>query len=92
MLQVRNLPDEVHARLKERAVAEGMTLSDYVKRELTQLAQYRSNAEILAAARERAKARGLTIDAEDTVAALHEERRLRDEHMDWVFAQRGSEK
>ncbi|MDQ0613557.1 plasmid stability protein [Microbacterium sp. W4I4] len=53
MLQVRNLPDEVHARLKERAAAERMSLSDYVARELERLVQYRSNAEILAAARER---------------------------------------
>lgn len=53
MLQVRNLPDEVHAKLKERAAAERMTLSDYVARELGRITQYRSNAEILRAARER---------------------------------------
>ena len=34
MLQVRNLPDEVHARLKERAAQERMSLSDYVAQEL----------------------------------------------------------
>ncbi len=51
MLQVRNLPDEVHARLKERAAQERMSLSDYVAQELTRLVRYRSNAEIIAAAR-----------------------------------------
>ncbi|PJI51404.1 hypothetical protein CTI14_61030, partial [Methylobacterium radiotolerans] len=49
MLQVRNLPDEVHARLKERAAAERMSLSDYVARELEDLVRYRSNAEVLEA-------------------------------------------
>ncbi|GAA4372766.1 FitA-like ribbon-helix-helix domain-containing protein [Agromyces bauzanensis] len=51
MLQVRNLPNDVHARLKERAAAERMSLSDYVARELTRMVAYRSNAEILEAAR-----------------------------------------
>lgn len=74
MLQVRNLPDEVHARLKERAAAERMTLSDYVARELTELVRYRSNAEIIAASR----ARNLNISREDIVSALQEERDERD--------------
>jgi len=34
MIQVRNVPDEMHRALKPRAAAEGMTLSDYIKREL----------------------------------------------------------
>ena len=51
MLQVRNLPDEVHARLKERAAQERMSLSDYVAQELTKLVRYRSNAEIVREAR-----------------------------------------
>ena len=34
MLQVRNLPDELHAALKERARSEGMTMSDYVTKVL----------------------------------------------------------
>lgn len=53
MLQVRNLPDDVHVRLKERAAAERMSLSDFVARELGKLVQYRSNAEVLQAARDR---------------------------------------
>ncbi|QAY72745.1 hypothetical protein ET445_04710 [Agromyces protaetiae] len=53
MLQVRNLPDDVHAKLKARAAAERMTLSDYVARELAKLVEYRSNAEILQALRAR---------------------------------------
>jgi antitoxin FitA len=34
MIQVRNVPDDLHRKLKMRAAAEGMTLSDYIKREL----------------------------------------------------------
>ena len=34
MLQVRNLPDELHAALQERARSEGMTMSDYVTKVL----------------------------------------------------------
>lgn len=34
MIQVRNVPDEVHRTLKARAAAEGVSLSDYIKREL----------------------------------------------------------
>ena len=34
MIQVRNVPDDVHRTLKMRAAAAGMSLSDYIKRDL----------------------------------------------------------
>jgi len=34
MIQIRNVPDEMHRALKVRAAAEGISLSDYIKREL----------------------------------------------------------
>jgi antitoxin FitA len=34
MIQIRNVPDEMHRMLKMRAVAEGISLSDLIKREL----------------------------------------------------------
>ena len=34
MIQIRNVPDEMHRMLKVKAAEEGMTLSDYIKREL----------------------------------------------------------
>jgi antitoxin FitA len=34
MIQVRNVSDEVHRTLKTRAAAAGMSLSDYIKRDL----------------------------------------------------------
>jgi plasmid stability protein len=39
MIQIRHVPEDVHRRLKERAAREGMSLSDYLRRELTELAQ-----------------------------------------------------
>lgn len=34
MIQVRDVSDEVHRTLKARAAREGMSLSDFIKREL----------------------------------------------------------
>jgi hypothetical protein len=37
-IRVRNVPDNVYAILKSRAVQEGISLSDFIKRELERLA------------------------------------------------------
>ena len=34
MVQIRNVPAELHRRLKARAAVEGMSMSDYVLREI----------------------------------------------------------
>lgn len=34
MIQIRNVPDDLHRQLKIRAAAAGMNMSDYIKREL----------------------------------------------------------
>ncbi len=39
MIQIRNVPDDVHRTLKSRAANEGMSLSDYVKNELRKSTQ-----------------------------------------------------
>jgi len=39
MLQVRSLPDSVHGVLKARAAMAGMSLSDYVARELREIVE-----------------------------------------------------
>jgi antitoxin FitA len=36
-IQVRNVPDGVYRTLKERAAAKGLSLSDYLRRELERL-------------------------------------------------------
>jgi plasmid stability protein len=45
MIQVRNVPDDVHRILKARAAAAGMTLSDYVKHDLESAASQPSLTE-----------------------------------------------
>lgn len=36
MIQIRNVPDKVHRVLKARAARDGMSLSEYLKRQLIQ--------------------------------------------------------
>lgn len=38
MIQIRNVPDDLHATLKARAAQAGMTLSDYLTGELRRIA------------------------------------------------------
>ena len=47
MIQIRNVPDSVHRKLKSRAALQGMTLSDYLKRELQHIAEAPTLDEIL---------------------------------------------
>jgi plasmid stability protein len=39
MIQIRDVPEKVHSIPKARAAREGMSLSDYVKRELERTAE-----------------------------------------------------
>lgn len=39
MIQIRDIPDELHGKLKARAARAGMTLSDYLKKELERSAE-----------------------------------------------------
>jgi len=48
MMQIRNVPADVHRTLKARAAMAGLSLSDYVLAELTQIAQHPTREEILA--------------------------------------------
>jgi plasmid stability protein len=34
MIQLRDIPDQIHSTLKARAAREGMSLPDFIKREL----------------------------------------------------------
>jgi plasmid stability protein len=39
MIQIRNVPEVLHRRLKARAALAGMSLSDYLLRELREVAE-----------------------------------------------------
>jgi plasmid stability protein len=47
MVQIRDVPDQVHSTLKARAAREGMSLSDFLKRELERTAERPSMLEWL---------------------------------------------
>lgn len=46
MIQMRHVPDDVHRKLKARAAAEGLSLSDYLVREMRRIADRPTAAEL----------------------------------------------
>jgi len=72
-LYIRDVSDEVAERLKERAAAEGKSLSAYVAGELAKLAGRPTNDEIVARLRERDRSGGPTTD--EILAAVQAGRR-----------------
>ena len=58
MLQVRNVPDDLHRSLKERAAREGTTMSELVLRELPRVAHRPSPEQVLARIRQRSVVNG----------------------------------
>lgn len=71
MIQIRNVPDELHRELKMRAAAAGMSLSDYIKKELSWASEKDSWEEIHA----RVKARPpLGLSTQEVVDLIREGR------------------
>ena len=71
MIQIRNVPDELHRELKARAAAEGISLSDLIKRELGETSGLLSVEEVAA----RVEARGPTkVKSESIVRIIREMR------------------
>ena len=48
MVQIRNVPEQFHRRLKARAAIEGMSMSDYILREVGKSLERPTRAEVLA--------------------------------------------
>jgi hypothetical protein len=71
MIQVRNVPDAMHRALKTSAAAEGISLSDYIKRELGGITAKASLEEIDA----RIRARGPSKVKRETILKLLRESR-----------------
>lgn len=72
-LYIRDVSDDVAATLKERAAAEGMSLSAYVAAELAKIAARPTNEQIVARLRARDRSSGPSSD--DIVAAVQAGRR-----------------
>ena len=47
MIQLRHVPDDLHRKLKSRAAMEGLSLSDYILREIRQLAEQPTMKEMM---------------------------------------------
>ena len=71
-LQIRNVPDDVHRRLKSRAALEGRSLSEYALFELVRALERPSRRELLERVRSRSP-----VDEADVVEILREEREAR---------------
>lgn len=52
-IQIRDVPDDVHATLRARAAAAGMSMSEYLRGELVRLAAQPTIAEVFARAQAR---------------------------------------
>ena len=72
LIQIRNVPDDVHRTLKVRAAAEGTSLSDYVLREVTRVARTPTPEELDERIRRR---RPAGVSTEDILAARDSGRR-----------------
>ncbi|MGY1700877.1 FitA-like ribbon-helix-helix domain-containing protein [Geodermatophilus sp. SYSU D00766] len=66
MLQVRNVPDDLHAELRARAARSRLSLSEYVLRESQAVAARPSKTDVLA----RAARRGGRMSFDEAVAAV----------------------
>jgi plasmid stability protein len=72
LIQIRDVPEDVHRTLKARAAAQGTSLSDYVLREMTRVARTPTAEEL----DERIHSRGARgVRTEDILAARDAGRR-----------------
>jgi antitoxin FitA len=71
MIQVRNVPDDMHRMLKMQAAGEGMSLSDFIKRELGLMTGQLPFEEIDARVRARGRSK---VKTENTVRYIRESR------------------
>jgi antitoxin FitA len=76
MIQIRHVPEDVHRRLKQQAAREGMPLSDYLRRELTDLSHQLSWEELFEQMdRDAWRFEGLTdVDSAELIRQGREER------------------
>jgi len=72
-IQIRNVPPELHRTLKVRAAEAGLTLSDYLLREVHQAAERPTIAELTERIRKRKLARLETASAD----LIREDREIR---------------
>ncbi len=55
MIQIRNVPEDLHRELKVRAARAGMTLTDYLLREIEQITRRPTTEDLMARVRARTR-------------------------------------
>jgi plasmid stability protein len=70
MIQIRNVPDALHRRLKSRAALAGMSLSDYLLQQIRETAERPTIEEM----RARLERRAAVTPSVDPVRAVRAER------------------
>jgi len=73
MIQIRNVPDALHRKLKARAAMSGKSLSDYLLAELERTAALPTREEMRARLRERARV-SLDVSAAEMIREERESR------------------
>jgi plasmid stability protein len=73
MIQIRNVPDALHRKLKSRAALAGMSLSDYLLQQIREVAE-RPTIEEMRARLARRSAVTLSVDTADAVRAERDSR------------------
>ncbi len=73
MIQLRHVPDELHRKLKARAALDGLTLSDYLLREVRKVAEQPTPAELQG----RIARRSVVLTRESAASAVRAERDAR---------------
>ena len=73
MLQIRNVPDELHRKLKARAALEGQSMSDYAQAELRRALERPTRQELVERVRARQRAT-VTTPAAEAVRAERDSR------------------
>ena len=73
MIQIRNVPDELHRRLKSQAALEGTSLSDYLRTQIQTVADRPTIAEL----RKRLDSRSRVRSRESAAEAVRAERHAR---------------
>jgi plasmid stability protein len=70
MIQIRNVPDDVHRALVEKAAREGLSLSGFLLREVAKVAERPSLTEIMARAGQRKPLKPVTQSSVEILREL----------------------
>ncbi len=73
-IQIRNVPDDLHRKLKKRAAEAGLSLSEYLLREVRASAEFPTTAEMVS----RVRSLPMPKLSVSTAGIIREERAARD--------------